>query len=211
MTERVKKKLIGAHIDPTSELYHKIESADNQSEFIIAALNVATADGTDPTLETKSRTAQKKDLELQLLKQRIVLNKIKTAHGTQKIHTEYLKQLVLTQRLDAGAKDMLKDTFKDKLMSGMIEPIAVIPTKDKFAYVRIYESYINCSCQKSNANMYFDYNKDDTASIVTAIKCLSEHMNTTYHSGEMTPTDEFNFSEILAGKKQVTPELEKLV
>ena len=211
MTERVKKILVGAHLDPTSELYHKLESADNKSEAIIAALKTAYADGMDPTKETQSITAQKKQLDLELMKQHVFINKIKIAHGTQKIHTEYLKQQVLTQRLDDGAKNMKQDTFKDKLMSGMIEPIAIIPTKDKFAYVRIYESYINCSCRTTHEHSYYPYNKTDRASIATAIRSLSEHMNTTYHNGEMTPTDEFNFSEILAGNPEATKELEKLV
>ena len=110
MTERVKKILVGAHLDPTSELYHKLESADNKSEAIIAALKVAYADGMDPTKEAQSITAQKKQLDLELMKQHVFINKIKIAHGTQKIHLD----------------DCL-------IMSGMIELLG----QKIFAYVRI--------------------------------------------------------------------------
>ena len=137
MTERVKKILVGAHLDPTSELYHKLESADNKSEAIIAALKVAYADGMDPTKEAQSITAQKKQLDLELMKQHVFINKIKIAHGTQKIHTEYLKQRVLTQRLDDGAKNMKQDTFKDKLMSGMIEPLLLDPCRPRMLPLRL--------------------------------------------------------------------------
>ena len=204
---RDKKKLYGLHLPPDSDIAKLIEKSDNQGEFIKSALEIACQDGIDPRDE-KPLPTQAKELQVELLKQRIVLNKIKTANGIQKIHTEFLRQEHLKQRIGQTTIDMAERTLLDKFTSNIIEPIGLLNTLDKIGWIRIYENYICCGCRRADQQGYYKYDQQDPKQIHHALEKLSDHINTQFHIGQLSDQDKHILYQMLS--RETTPTLADL-
>ena len=115
------------------------------------------------------------------------MNKLKTAVMMQKMDTESLRQKSIVQRIEiVEGHKILVDTTLHKIVSGVIKPLWVFTTADKITPIRIFDTYINCACNKTNPLAYFEYSKHNSKSVITAITDMSIHVNADSKHGEFS-------------------------
>ena len=150
------KKIYTTRLNPDSEIGRKLESSDNKAKFLEDTLLKIFTDGRDPTKE-KPLAIKIKEAQLKKLNQTIEMNKLKTAVMMQKMDTESLRQKSIVQRIEiVEGHKILVDTTLHKIVSGVIKPLWVFTTADKITPIRIFDTYINCACNKTNPLAYFE-------------------------------------------------------
>ena len=196
------KKIYTTRLNPDSEIGKKLESSDNKAKFLEETLEKIFTDGRDPTKE-KPLAIKIKEAQLKKLNQTIEMNKLKTAVMMQKMDTESLRQKSIVQRIEiVDGHKILVDTTLHKIVSGVIKPLWIFTIADETAIIRIFDTYINCTCNKTNPLAYFEYSKHNSKSVIDAITNMSDHVNSASKHEEFSKADAMKLGSMLSDAEQ---------